>query len=271
MSDNILHIDNVCYCYKRSDWKLNPIELAVKRKDFIGIVGSNGSGKSTLLKIAAGILSPDQGSVLLEGKPINKIPRRKLAQKIGYLPQRINTVFDFSVKEVVSMGRFCHSKGFGGGVTTKNDDQIIHDCMNATETFCLRNRTISELSGGERQRVMLASVLAQQPDIMLLDEPVGGLDLHHQISFFKLLSQCSSKAMAVVVITHDLNLASQFCDKILMLNRGQKEIFDSADKVFERISQMGDYSENISILRHPVNQKPAVLPYHNQNKDTNSA
>ena len=269
MNDNILHVDNVCYSYKHSNWKLNSIELSIKRKDFIGIVGSNGSGKSTLLKIAAGILSPSQGRVLLENKPINKIPRRKLAQKIGYLPQRINTDFDFSVKEVISMGRFCHSKGLG--IITENDDQIINDCMNETETFSLQNRTITELSGGERQRVMMASVLAQQPELMLLDEPVTGLDLHHQISLFKLLAQFSQKGMAVVVITHDLNLASQFCDKILVLNRGQEEIFDSVEKVFNRLGQMDSYSENISILRHPINQKPAVLPYYNQNKDTNLA
>ena len=167
------------------------------------------------------------------------------------------------------MGRFCHSKGLG--IITENDDQIINDCMNETETFSLRNRTITELSGGERQRVMMASVLAQQPELMLLDEPVTGLDLHHQISLFKLLAQFSQKGMAVVVITHDLNLASQFCDKILVLDRGQKEIFDSVGKVFNRIAQMDSYSGNISILRHPVNQKPAVLPYYNQNKDINLA
>ncbi|MDD5458539.1 MAG: ABC transporter ATP-binding protein [Phycisphaerae bacterium] len=264
MKNCLLKIENISYTYVHTGWKLDSISLSINTGDFVGIVGPNGSGKSTLLKIAAGILPPVSGRVHLEGKHIRKIPRKKLAQSMGYLPQQINPVFDFNVEEVISMGRFCHSKGMG--LITQEDRQIVADCMQATETFSLRNRSITELSGGERQRVMLASVLAQQPGIMLLDEPMTGLDMHHQVAFFKLLSQFAAKGMAVVVITHDLNLASQFCDKVLLLNKGRKEIFDSVEKVFGRIEQLEIYSKDLSIFKHPLNQKPAVLPYNSESE-----
>lgn len=266
MNSHLLHLDNVSYSYSHSDWKLDKIDLSIGAGEFIGIVGSNGSGKSTLLKLAAGLLSPDAGQVLLENTSIQKIPRRKLAQNLGYLPQQIQSVFDLNAKEVVSMGRFCHSKGLG--LTQPEDIKIVDYCMEVTETNAFQDRSINDLSGGERQRVFLASVLAQQPAVMLLDEPVTGLDLQHQVSFFKLLSQFSIKGMAVVVITHDLNLASQFCSKILLLNNGKKEIYDSAESVFDQINRINAYSEDIALLRHPVNQKPAVLPLHTTNRES---
>ncbi|AQQ09879.1 putative siderophore transport system ATP-binding protein YusV [Sedimentisphaera cyanobacteriorum] len=266
MSNSFLNIDNISYSYSGSSWRLDSISLDISKGDFIGIAGANGSGKSTLLKIAAGILKPDNGRILLEDQSITKIPRRELARKIGYLPQQVNSAFEFTVKEVVLMGRFCHSKGLG--LTTAEDRKIADHCMNATETLTFRDRSINELSSGERQRVLLASVLAQQPDIMLLDEPVTGLDLHHQISFFNLLAEFSKKGMTIITITHDLNLASQFCDKILLLDKGKKEIYDSVEKAFERLGQMNAYSDNISIFRHPHNQKPALLPYYNFSEES---
>jgi iron complex transport system ATP-binding protein len=266
MNNALLHIDKISYSYNRSDWKLDCIDFSVCKGELIAIVGANGSGKSTLIKIMAGVLQPDSGQILLGDKPIKNVPRKKLAQNIGYLPQQVNSVFDYNVKEVVSMGRFCHSKGLG--LTTSEDKQIVDYSMKVTETIGFQARTINRLSGGERQRVLLASVLAQQPEIMLLDEPATGLDLHHQVSFFKLLANFSEKGMAVVVITHDLNLASQFCRKILLLNKGKMVIYDSAEKVFEHFGKMELYSRDISIFRHPLNKKPAILPYNQFSKDS---
>lgn len=265
MSNPLLHVDNVSYSYTGSSWKLDRLSLFINKGDFIGIVGANGSGKSTLLKVVAGILPPDSGLVLLENRFIKNIPRRKLARQIGYLPQQVNSIFDYNVRDIVLMGRFCHSRGLG--LTTPEDREIADQCMNATEISAFRDKTINELSGGERQRVYLASILAQQPDIMLLDEPVNGLDLHHRISFFKLLAQFSEKGMTILVITHDLNLASQFCGKILLMEKGKKEIYDSVEKVFERIERMDIYSRDIFIFRHPFNNKPALLPYYNSEED----
>lgn len=259
MSKSILDIDGISYSYKQSGWMLDSIDLSVNTGEFIGVVGSNGSGKSTLLKIAAGIISPRSGKVLLNNRPIGQLPRKELAQDLGYLPQQINSTFNLNVREIVSMGRFCHSKAMG--LTTSQDSQVVDQCMRETEIYDFKDRTINELSGGERQRVFLASVLAQQPKIMLLDEPGTGLDLHHQVTFFKLLAQLSGRGIAVVVITHELNLASQFCSKILLLNKGKKEIFGPVEQVFERIGQIKIYSNDMTFIKHPSNNKPAVLPF----------
>jgi len=266
VNNSLLNLDNISYSYKNSGWKLDSVDLSVNQGQFVGIIGANGSGKSTLLKIAAGLIRPSSGKVLLQDRSIEKIPRRKLAQSIGYLPQQVTSVFNLNVREVISMGRFCHSKGLG--IVTTKDERIVDECMHETETYDFRNRTIDELSGGERQRVLLASVLAQQPEIMLLDEPGTGLDLHHQVTFFKLLAQLSSKGIAVVVITHELNLASQFCSKVLLMNKGKKEIFGSVEKVFDRIAQIETFSKNMSFIKHPSNQKPAVLPFNSSIKDS---
>ncbi|MCF7954353.1 MAG: ABC transporter ATP-binding protein [Phycisphaerae bacterium] len=266
MNETILNLESISYSYKQTGWKLDSVDLSVNAGEFIGILGANGSGKSTLLKIAAGILDPAAGNVILQGRSLRKIPRRQLAQSIGYLPQQVNSAFNLKVKEIVSMGRFCHSKGLG--IVSAVDEKIVDECMRETETFDFRDRSIDELSGGERQRVFLASVLAQQPRIMLLDEPGTGLDMHHQVSFFKLLAQLNKKEIAVVVITHELNLASQFCGKVLLLSKGKKEIFGSVEKVFERIGQIEMYSKDMSFIKHPSNHKPAVLPYNNSLEDS---
>ncbi len=259
MNDRLLQIQGVSYTYNRPGWKLDQISLDINKGDFVAIAGANGSGKSTLLKIMAGILLPERGQITLKDCPIKNIPRKLLARQIGYLPQQVNFVFNINVNELVLMGRFCHSKGLG--ISTANDRTIAEQCMDITEVSVFKERAMNELSGGERQRVLLASVLAQQPEIMLLDEPVNGLDMHHQISFFKLLSQLCAEGMTIVIITHDLNFASQFCDKILLLNKGKKEIYDSVEKAFEQIEQRKTYLQDMILLRHPINGKPMLLPY----------
>ncbi len=264
MSELLLELDKVSYSYGRSDWRLEDVSLAVKRGDMIGIVGANGSGKSTLMKVAAGVLAAESGKVLVTGTDIHKMSRRKLARKLGFLPQQAASVFDFRVEQVVAMGRYCHSKGLG--FTSAEDERVIAEAMEATETTTFCGRTLMELSGGERQRVMLASVLAQQPDIMLLDEPAAGLDLHHQVTFFRLLADMSARGMGVVVITHDLNFAGQFCTKLLAMEAGRRVLFGEVEQLFEQVTEMKVYSGDVATLRHPFNGKWAVLPYYKDSK-----
>lgn len=264
MSEMLLELDKVSYSYARGDWRLDGVSLGVERGDMIGIVGANGSGKSTLMKAAAGVLTIESGKVRLAGTDIRKISRRKLAQRLGFLPQQAASVFDFRVEQVVAMGRYCHSRGLG--FTSAEDQRVIAEAMEATETTAFCGRGLMELSGGERQRVMLASVLAQQPDIMLLDEPAAGLDLHHQVTFFRLLADMSARGIGVVVITHDLNFAGQFCTKLLAMEGGRRVLFGQVEEVFERVTEMDVYSGDVATLRHPVNGKWAVLPYYKDGK-----
>ncbi|PIE22699.1 MAG: hypothetical protein CSA62_10930 [Planctomycetota bacterium] len=260
MTDDLLRLEDVSYSYPQSSWKLDRVQFSMNKGEFLALIGSNGSGKSTLLKIAAGITAPASGAVRLRSANLQKIARKSLAQSIGYLPQNISPTFDFSVEDVVAMGRFCRS-GYFGALTSK-DREIVDQCMEATEIRAFRGRKINQLSGGERQRVLLASVLAQQPEILLLDEPTTGLDIHHQASFFSLLESFARQQMAVLVITHDLNLASQFCGRVMLMDRGRIQVSGTANEVFARIQEMGEFAENLSFFEHPMNQKPSILPCH---------
>ncbi len=254
----LLNTTGVVYSYGHSGWQLDHIDLAVTSGAVLGIVGPNGSGKSTLLRLAAGLLEPSHGQVHLEGKLLSDLSRRHIAQVLGYLPQLVPSAYDHRVEEVVTMGRFCRLRGLG--FVSDSDQAIIEQCMEQTEVATLRGRSLSQLSGGERQRVMLASVLAQEPRVLLLDEPTTGLDLHHQVNFFRLLSQLAQQGMAIAVVTHDLNLAAQFCDRLMLLNQGCKVAEGSVTEVLtpECLSQV--YADDLHVAAHPVNGRPIILP-----------
>ncbi|MBN1765760.1 MAG: ABC transporter ATP-binding protein [Sedimentisphaerales bacterium] len=258
MSECVLHVKSVSFTYPESNWYLRDISFEVGPGEILGIIGPNGSGKSTLLKCAAGILDSTSGEVLLGGHDMKHLSRRMIARFLGYLPQNVASVFDYRVEEVVAMGRFAHLSGTG--FLRSEDLHIIHRCLKQTETLPYRGRSLSHLSGGERQRVLLASVLAQEPDILLLDEPTTGLDLHHQVVFFKLLRDQALKNMAVVVVTHDLNLAAQFCHWLLLLDNGSMVKQGHINEVISSETLGRIYRQSIWVDRHPINDKPIVLP-----------
>ena len=258
MNDSLLHLDNVSYAYPQSSWRLQNVSLNIKSRRIIGIIGPNGSSKSTLLKIAAGILNTSSGSVRLMGQDIRKLSRRRIARLLGYLPQNVTSAFDYRVEEIVAMGRFPHLSGVG--FLRPDDVRLIELCLEQTETTPYRHRPLSQLSGGERQRVLLASVLAQQPRLLLLDEPTTGLDLHHQVAFFDALSRLAQDGLAVAVVTHDLNLASLFCQKLLLLDDGKNVIEGPPDVVIRQDILSDVYRQSVHVAVHPLTQKPIALP-----------
>ena len=263
MSNWLLEIENVSYRYTESEWQLRDISLQAKAGEVMGIIGPNGAGKSTLLKIAAGILKPDAGKIMLLDEQIHNLERRRIARVLGYLPQNVTSLFDYRAEEVVAMGRYAHAQGLG--FLDNNDLAVTKRCLEQTETTEFRHRALSHLSGGERQRVLLASVLAQEPKILLLDEPTTGLDLHHQVRFFELLAQQVRQGLAVVVVTHDLNLASLFCDRLVLMQAG-KVIRKGTVKEVVQESVLGTvYPGNIYIDTHPVHGQPMVLPLAKRN------
>jgi len=258
VNETIMHLENINYHYANSSWRLQDISLRIDPGLFIGIIGPNGAGKSTLLRIAAGIIKPHSGHISLAGRSINHLSRRGIARQLGYLPQNVTSIFDYRVEEIVAMGRFAHLKGIG--FLQKHDIDIIDRCLDQTETTSFRNRPLSQLSGGEKQRVLLASVLAQEPKLLLLDEPTTGLDLHHQVAFFSLLAELSRQNIAIVVVTHDLNLSAQFCDTLLLMAQGRQIIQDSTEHVITQDILSQVYSNHVYVSRHPTNNKPIVLP-----------
>ena len=184
----------------------------------ISIAGPNGAGKSTLLGIMAGLRAPYSGSCEYSGTEISRWRRRDFARRVAFLPQTVRLEFPFTVEQVVFMGRTPYA---GGWFESPEDHEAVARALETTDTVAFRARDFRTLSGGERQRVILASALAQQPETLLLDEPTTFLDLKHQLSMYRLLAGLSRGGMLVVAVTHDLNLAFQFSDRVIVLDQGR--------------------------------------------------
>ena len=258
MPTDPLTLENVRFRYEDSEWELGGVSCALQQGTMLAIIGPNGSGKSTLLKLAAGVLSPQSGRIVLNGRDMLAFDRADVARHLGYLPQLVNYAFDYFVEEVVGMGRFPHLSGLG--FLSRHDAEVVERSMAQTETEAFRGRRLSRLSGGERQRVFLASVLAQEPRVLLLDEPTAALDIHHQAGFFRLLRRLVNDGIAVAVVTHDLNIASFHCDRLLLLARG-RPIKEGTPEEIVRAEVLSDvYEEPVLVQRDQRTGKPFVLP-----------
>jgi iron complex transport system ATP-binding protein len=199
---------------------LENVSIEVERGSKVGLLGPNGAGKTTLLRILAGILRPVSGSVLLDGEPLERLTRRQLATRIAVVHQDTRSTFDFSVIDMVLMGRYPHLGVFE--LEGPADQQIARDALAATGTAHLEARLFATLSGGEKQRVVIASALAQASDMLLLDEPTAALDLGFQFEIAALLRRLNAERGATMIVsTHDLNLAASLCDRIVLLDAGR--------------------------------------------------
>src|SRR5215204_2048669 len=229
--DAAIDVDGVAFQYPTQDreagsWALEDLSFHVRTGEVLGIVGPNGSGKSSLLKIVGGLLRPNKGHVRLAGKPMGGLARREVARLVAMVPQEYVQVFPFTVAETVLMGRFPHRAphwwALDIGDETARDLACAEQAMMDTDVLSLADRSMADLSGGERQRVVIARALAQEPAILLLDEPTAFLDINHQIEICGLISALrAERSLTVVLVSHDLNVASQYCDRLLMLKEGR--------------------------------------------------
>ncbi len=184
----------------------------------VTIVGPNGAGKSTLLGIMAGLRTPYLGKCLYGGREVRDWPRRAFAREVSFVPQTVRIEFPFTCEQVVMMGRTPYCDGL---FESPEDHAAVDRAMSITDTLPFRRRDFRSLSGGEKQRTILASVLAQSPKALLLDEPTTFLDLQHQVSIYGLLRDLARGGLLVVSVTHDLNLAATYSDRILVLRSGE--------------------------------------------------
>lgn len=199
---------------------LRDVSITLKPGEVAGLIGPNGAGKSTLLKVLSGLWQPTSGQVILRGQPLKSYRPRQIARFIGQVHQ--TNAFDtpFSVQDVVAMGRNPYLGRFE--VERPADRLIVRDAMRETHITSLAERPVNALSGGERQRVFLARALAQEPSILLLDEPTSNLDIRHQIEILALVQRLSrQRGLSVLIAIHDLTLAARFCDRLILMNRGQ--------------------------------------------------
>ncbi|HSK94435.1 MAG TPA: ABC transporter ATP-binding protein [Candidatus Angelobacter sp.] len=199
---------------------LDGVDLAVRAGELVALLGPNGSGKTTLLRVIAGVLVPSRGSVELFGRPLVGWPRAQLARAVAVLPQSTELPDGFRVSEVVNLGRIPHAvRAFGAG---PDDERAVSEALRDADAEDLADRPVGELSGGERQRVLLALALAQEPRLLLLDEPTLHLDLGHQLALVQLLHRLRvGRRLTVVAVLHDLNLAAGLADRVLLVRDGR--------------------------------------------------
>ena len=199
---------------------LSDVSVAIQRGSLTGLLGPNGCGKTTLLKLMAGVLRPHEGTITLGGRAIDSISRRELARHIAVVPQETHPAFDYTVLEMVLMGRHPHLGVFQ--LEGPEDVALAHDALAATGSSHLAGRAYMTLSGGEKQRVVIASALAQAPDVLLLDEPTASLDLAYQMEVASLLGRLNHhRGVSMVLATHDLNLAASLCSSLVLVRSGR--------------------------------------------------
>jgi len=250
---NVLEIT----CSYATEPVLKDIQFAIRKGDFLGIIGPNGSGKSTLLKTISRVLKPLQGSVHLRGINVYSITPRELARQMAVVTQKTDIPFEFTVEEVVLMGR----NPYIGRLQreTAQDYKIVDWALEVTKTKHLKDRLITELSGGECQRVVIARALAQEPRVLLLDEPTSHLDINYQIEIMDLLKDLNTtQNLTIIVVLHDLNLAAQYCDQLILLHQGKIYAAGQPEQVITEKNIMDVYNSRVIIKQHPIYKCPHV-------------
>jgi iron complex transport system ATP-binding protein len=219
----LLRLDNVSFGYtarRGPSFALHEVGITVQRGSLTGLLGPNGCGKTTLLSIMAGVQRPARGAVVLDGTDVSRLTRRQMARRVASVPQETHPAFDYSVMEMVLMGRHPHLGPFA--LEGPADIAIAHEMLASTGTAHLAERAYMTLSGGEKQRVIIAGALAQSPDLLLLDEPTASLDLGYQLDIASLLVRLNrERGVTMALATHDLNLAASLCTHIIMLRAGR--------------------------------------------------
>jgi iron complex transport system ATP-binding protein len=229
----------------------------VERGEFVGVIGPNGSGKTTLLKILYRLLEPKEGEVFFELVPMKKMDRTDIAKRIAVVAQETYLLFPFTVFETVLMGR---SPYLGGSMFENEKDlAIARKAMEWTKVLPFSERPIDELSGGERKRAFIARALAQEPEVILLDEPTANLDIHHQIDFLDLILTLNrERGLTIVMASHDMNMASEFCDRLILLQRGRIYKTGFPEEVITRENIESVYGCEVWIDQHPVSGMPRI-------------
>ncbi|SHH88497.1 ABC transporter ATP-binding protein [Virgibacillus chiguensis] len=254
------------------------LSVTIPDKQITSIIGSNGCGKSTLLKAITRIIPYEDGSVLLDGSQIATMKTKDVAKKMAILPQSPDSASGLTVGELVSYGRFPHQSGLGR--LKQADIDVIHWAMEVTAIIGFKHRTVDELSGGQRQRVWIAMALAQETDIILLDEPTTYLDMAHQLDILQLLEQLNKQeGRTIIMVLHDINQAARFSDHLLAMRSGQIIQTGSPGEVLTKEMLRNVYEIDGEIGTDPRTGKPICITYdlikqkeqHNNEKKIHSA
>ncbi len=255
---SIIKLERIRFRYPEREIFSN-LNFNLEKGEILGLIGPNSSGKTTLLKLMDGLLRPQQGRVLFNGEDLRSMPRVQIARHIAVVPQDVEVPFSFSVAEIVLMGRAPYLKRLGW--EKSRDFKIAQEAMALTDLAGLEDRFFWELSQGEKQRVLIARALAQEAEVILMDEPTSHLDLNHQIEVHELMHQLNwQKKLTILHISHDLNLAAEFSNRLVLLHHGKVFAAGKPEEVLteENIRQV--YEMEVLIDKNPFSGAPRVMP-----------
>ncbi|WP_088188908.1 ABC transporter ATP-binding protein [Desulfosporosinus sp. FKA] len=237
---------------------LQNINFHLTEGESTGIIGPNGSGKSTLIRVISGLLVPSQGEVRFRGKTVHSYRKRELARQIAVLEQEGTAPLPFTVKEVVAMGRYPWLKPFSE--LNRQNDLIVEEVLTTLGLWEIQDQSVNTLSGGQRQLVSLARAMAQQPTVLILDEPTTYLDIGHQVLVMQHVRRWRfKKGITVIMVLHDLNLAGQYCDKFLLMEQGHIRACGNATEVMDQEIITSVYGTRLIKINHPVLGVPQFL------------
>ncbi len=246
--------------YRKDLRQLHRISFEVAKGSFCTILGANGSGKTTLVRAIMGLLPSVEGEIWLDGKRAQDYTRKDFAQKVAVLSQEQSVTMNFTVEEIVRLGRYPYQQGVLGKYETTENHSIVDQYLEQTNTAHLRHREYASLSGGEKQRVLLAKALVQEPQLLFLDEPTNHLDIKHTLELLGVLKEQQEKnGLTVVSILHDLNLAARFADHLLFVKMGEVIADGSVDLLYNTEMLKDIYDISLQVAVNPFTQKPHVF------------
>jgi iron complex transport system ATP-binding protein len=251
-----IRIDNLSFAYKDKP-VLDGVSLSIEKGEMVGLIGPNGSGKTTLLKIFSAVLT-GRGGVKLNGENIQTYGKRELSKLFAMVPQENQILFPYTVAEIVLMGRASYHSPLA--LEGARDLEVARASMELTDSLYFSDRYLHELSGGEKQRVVIARALAQEPQILLLDEPSAFLDLKHQVQVFELMRRLNrERSLTIVAALHDLNLAALFFPRLVMLRDGKVYRDGSPTEVLTEKTIDDVYGIRVRVERDPSSDKPQLF------------
>jgi len=256
-SRHVIEARDVHFAYRPAQPVLSGASLQGPAGRLVCVLGPNGSGKTTLLRCLLGQLKPQSGMLLLDGRELSGYSPKGLARMVAYVPQFPRSAFSFTAGEIVLMGRYAHTGVMG--LTKSHDLAVAREAMKMTHTLELARRTLEELSGGEAQCVMIARALAQQPSVMLLDEPTSHLDVRNQLMIYRMQRRLADDwGMAVICVSHDVNLAARFADELVLMRDGKVLAAGKSQDVIRADVLERAYDVKIKLIPAPGQSVPYV-------------
>lgn len=252
-------IQDLCWQYDNQVSKnaLTDISLSIPAGRFTAVIGPNGSGKTTLIKLLLQTMRPERNTIFLDGRDIREFSRKEWAMQMAAVPQSPLLDQPFTAEQIVMMGRYVHQNRWLP--ISQTDRKLVEAALLQTDTLQYRNQMINRLSGGEAQRVIIARALAQESPVLALDEPTNHLDLRHQIEVLSFLKSLTSKGKTVIAVLHDMNLALEYSDYLVLLNEGRLQAAGTPESVLTRENLKTVYGVEGDFIRNPFSNKPYLV------------